>query len=97
MRKLELHSIKNLYPLELSITHNHVADSEIDQNLLNLEVEDLSAEIDEPNTNSADQFAETDEINTNEDLSEINKLSTNYENLDDSNSPGPTLKFTYDL
>ena len=96
VRKLELHSIKNLYPLELSITHNHVADSEIDQNLLNLEVEDLSAEIDEPNTNSADQFAETDEINTNEDLSEINELSANYENLD-SDSPGPTLKFTYDL
>ena len=95
VRKLELHSIKNLYPLELSITHNHVADSEIDQNLLNLEVEDLSAES-ESDTNSADQFAETD-INTHEDHSEIDELSTNYENLDDSESPGPTLKFTYDL
>lgn len=96
VRKLELHSIKNLYPLELSITHNHVADSEVDQNLLNLEVEDLS-EIDEPNTNS-DQSAETDDINANyEDLSEINDFSYNPENLDDSESRGPTLKFTYDL
>ena len=97
VRKLELHSIKNLYPLELSITHNHVADSEVDQNLLNLEVEDLSAEIDEPHTNP-DQSAETDEINTNyEDLYEINDFSTNPENFDDSESRGPTLNFMYDL
>ena len=76
--------------------HNHVADSEVDQNLLNLEVEDLS-EIDEPNTNS-DQSAETDDINANyEDLSEINDFSYNPENLDDSESRDPTLKFTYDL
>ena len=41
VRKLELHSIGHLYPLELSITHNHVAESEIDPELLNLEVEEF--------------------------------------------------------
>ena len=62
-----------------------------------MEVEDLSAEIDEPNTNS-DQSAETDEINANyDDLSEINEFSSNPENLDDSASNGTTLKFMYDL
>ena len=71
VRKLELHSIKNLYPLELSITHNHVDDSEVDQNLLNLEVEDLSAEIDDPNNN--------------------------YGDLDETDSAGPTLQYTYNL
>ena len=40
-RKLELHSISHLYPLELSITHNHVAESEFDPELLNLEVENF--------------------------------------------------------
>ena len=40
-RKLELHSISHLYPLELSITHNHLAESEIDPELLNLEVEEF--------------------------------------------------------
>ena len=32
-----------MYPLELSITHNHVAESEIDPELLNLEVEEFVA------------------------------------------------------
>ncbi len=41
-RKLELHSLSHLYPLELSITHDHVVETEIDQDLLDLEVEDFS-------------------------------------------------------
>lgn len=41
-RKLELHSLSHLYPLELSITHDHVVETEISQDMLNREVEDLS-------------------------------------------------------
>ena len=41
-RKLELHSLSHLYPLELSITHDHVVETEVDQDLLDLEVEDFS-------------------------------------------------------
>ena len=41
-RKLELHSISHLYPLELSITHNHVVEPDLDSELENLEVEDFS-------------------------------------------------------
>ena len=99
VRKLELHSIKNLYPLELSITHNHVADSEVDQNLLNLEVEDLSAEIDEPHANFEDQdesenIDPTINFNENlepEELQSFNDQVVETETLED-NSPsiGPT-------
>ena len=99
VRKLELHSIKNLYPLELSITHNHVADSEVDQNLLNLEVEDLSAEIDEPHANFEDQdesenIDPTINFNENsepEEMRSFNDQVAETETLED-NSPsiGPT-------
>ena len=41
-RKLELHSISHLYPLELSITHNHVVEPDLGSELENLEVEDFS-------------------------------------------------------
>ena len=72
VRKLELHSIKNLHPLELSITHNYVVDSTVDQNLLDLEVEDLS-NVEDPD-------------------------STNLVNLgNEVDTPGPKLKYTYNL
>ena len=41
-RKLEIHSLKHLFPLELSITHDHVVEPEVDSNLLDLETEDYS-------------------------------------------------------
>ena len=53
-RKLELHSVRNLYPLELNITHKCNIEKEIDPNILNLEVEDHSEMVDDQSDQSSD-------------------------------------------
>lgn len=68
-RKLELHSVKNLYPLELSITHKCNIEKEIDPNILNLEVEDHSEMVN-------DQLEQS--IDSNFDESLIDNLEDNF-------------------
>ena len=78
-RKLELHSVRNLYPLELNITHKCNIEKEIDPNILNLEVEDHSEMVEdqtEPSTDSnldeslvdefEDNFRNTNELSREE-------------------------------
>ena len=81
-RKLELHSLKHLYPLELSITHNHVAGSEINQNLLDLEIEDFSS-IENQNVNLG-SVPDVGDLVVEQPL--VKDISTSQENQEDESS-----------
>ena len=90
-RKLELHSIKNLYPLELNITHNKPVVSNNDP-LLDLEVVDLSTaeESDTPNTHVEDSEQPVSTLN---DTDTADLVAQGCDNV----IVGSQLKFTYDL
>ena len=65
VRKLELHSIKNLYPLEVNITHNQSIGSSNNDDLLKLDVVDCTS-IDEPDaTNVVEQGIDSNLDGTN--------------------------------
>ena len=85
-RKLELHSLSHLYPLELSITHDHVVETNIDQDLLNLEVEDLS------NESNLGPVPNVGNLMSSQEVENISETQGNHgeENLD-------SLRYTWEL
>lgn len=87
-RKLELHSLSHLYPLELSITHDHVVETEISQDMLNREVEDLSTLEPQINQNMGESS-----LGSGLDVEDL--LST--EEVEDINEAENSFRFTQEL
>ena len=86
-RTLELHSIKNLYPLELNITHNHVVKPPTGTQLSDLEEENLVEDDEQSGSQDSSDSEESDESVNNMrvmfhlDDQEINSLTNNSEQI----------------
>ena len=95
-RKLELHSLKHLFPLELSITHDHVVETEINQDILNLEVEDFTYE---PQTNENESnlglVPDVGDLVGSNDSQEVTNINETQENLGEEDLD--SFRFTRDL
>ena len=69
-----MHSVRNLYPLELNITHKCNIEKEIDPSILNLEVEDHSEMVE-------DQLELSTDSNLDESL--VDEFEDNFRNTNE--------------